>query len=102
MCARILSGGGCGLWEWFVITVDIVSSGFCFFVGGIIAWDVLVSWDPSQVQFCRGMCYGECFGVFVDVENDVLSWLLMGAIGAGPDGCLIVEIYVDGGGCGGE
>ena len=102
MCACILSGGSCGLWEWFVVAIDVISSGFCFFISGVVAWDALVAWDPCQVQFCRGVCYNECFSVSMDGENDVLSGLLMGAVGAGPDGCLVVEVDVDGGGCGWE
>ena len=82
------------MWEWFILTVNIIGSGFGFFVSDVVAWDALVAWDPCQVQFCRGVCYRKCFGVSVDVEDDVLSRLLMGAVGAGPDGCLVVEVDV--------
>ena len=40
------------MWEWFILAVDVVGSGFGFFVGDVVAWDALVAWDPCQVQFC--------------------------------------------------
>jgi hypothetical protein len=48
------------------------------------------------------VCYSQCIGIFVYVKDDVLSGLLTGAVDAGSDGCLVVKVDADGGGCGRE